>query len=180
MANSAQEQQLIRRVIKGDLGAFERLMHPHYKALANYIMYRVKSEADAKDIIQDTMLAIWQNIASFASQSSFKTWAYTIARRRLADFYRRGGKHDTSPLADYENKLTAKDDLAESEERMDILSAMHGLSDKENELVHLVFQAQLSYQEISEVLSVPVGTVKSRMSAIKGKLKPLLETVAAK
>ena len=173
-ADSANEKLLIKRIIAGDLCAFERLMHPYAKALANYIMYRINNEANAMDIIQDTMLSIWQNIASFSHKSSFKTWAYTIARRRLADFYRADAK--TSPLTDYAGDLTAKDSLSEAEERMDVRQAMHNLSDKENELIHLVFQSQLSYQEISDVLDIPIGTVKSRMSAIKGKLRPLLET----
>ena len=174
--DTANEKQLIERVIKGSTIAFEQLMHPYAKALVNYIMYRIKNEANAKDIIQDTMLSIWQNIASFSHRSSFKTWTYTIARRRLADFYRTGAKHETSPLNDYANNLPAKDSLTESEERMDIRQAMQSLDHKDNELVHLIFQAQLSYQEISEVLGIPVGTIKSRMSAIKGKLRPLLET----
>ena len=176
-ADTANERQLIEQVIKGSASAFEQLMHPYAKALANYIMYRVSSEANAKDIIQDTMLSIWQNIASFSHQSSFKTWAYTIARRRLTDFYRAGTKHETSSIADYTGTLTAKDCLNESEERLDVRQAVQSLSDKESELIHLIFHAQLSYQEISEIMNIPIGTIKSRMSAIKGKLRPLLETV---
>ena len=74
----------------------------------------------------------------------------------------------------FENVFTAKDNLNETIERIDVEQALVNLNSKDNELVYLVFQAQLSYQEISAILDIPVGTVKSRMSSIKTKLKTLL------
>jgi len=174
LTSDLREQRLIERIKNGDRNAFELLIDPYSKALCNYILFRVKNDADANDIVQETMLSIWRSIASYDYQSSFKTWAFSIARRRLADCYRANNKNDTLPLTDFENVFTAKDNLNESIERMDIEQALSNLNNKDNELVYLVFQAQLSYQEISALLDIPVGTVKSRMSNIKTKLKTLL------
>ena len=165
---------MIDRTKNGDRNAFELLVNPYVQALCNYILFRVKNNADADDIAQETMLSIWQSISTYEYQSSFRTWAFSIAKRRVADFYRKSIRNETLPLTDFENVFTAKDNLNETIERMDIEQALANLNSKDNELVHLVFQAQLSYQEISAVLDIPVGTVKSRMSSIKTKLKTLL------
>lgn len=166
------EERLVKRTIQGDRDAFEMLIGPYAKALGGYIAYRVKNQNDANDILQETMLSVWRSISSYKSESSFKTWAFTIARRRLADFYRK--KDNSLPLTGLGDILHADDDLSKSVTRMDVKSALTRLSDKENELVHLVFHAGLSYAEISEVMNIPTGTVKSRISGIKTKLKPLI------
>ena len=168
------EQRLIERIKNGDRNAFELLIDPYSKALCNYILFRVKSDFDVNDIVQEAMLSIWRSITSYNYQSSFKTWAFSILRRRLVDFYRINSKNEALPLTDFENVFTAKDNLNESIERMDIERALSNLNSDDNELVYLVFQVQLSYQEISVLLGIPVGTVKSRMSRIKTKLKTLL------
>jgi len=174
LSGDMREQHLIKQTQNGDRDAFERLVEPYVKALFNYISFRVNDVSDANDIIQETMLSIWQSIRSYEYGASFKTWAFSIARRRLADFYRKNKKHDFLPLTDFENVFIAKDSLNESIDRMDIDNALLHLNSNENELVYLIFQAQLSYQEISAVLGIPVGTIKSRMSNIKSKLKTLL------
>jgi len=168
------EQRLIERIKNGDRNAFELLIDPYSKALCNYILFRVKNDFDVNDIVQEAMLSIWRSITSYNYQSSFKTWAFSILRRRLVDFYRINSKNEALPLTDFENVFTAKDNLNESIERMDIERALSNLNSDDNELVYLVFQVQLSYQEISVLLGIPVGTVKSRMSRIKTKLKTLL------
>ena len=167
------EELLVQRTTKGDRDAFEMLIQPYARSLGGYIAYRARSHSDSNDVLQETMLSAWRSIGSFKSESSFKTWLFTIARRRLADFYRK--EENNLPLTDKLNNLPAEDNLNKSVTRMDVESALLRLSDKENELVHLIFHAGLSYAEISEVMQIPAGTIKSRMSAIKAKLRPLIK-----
>ena len=174
LSNNMREQRLIAQTQNGDRDAFEHLVEPYVKALFNYVMFRVNNVSDANDIIQETMFSIWQSIGSYEHGASFKTWAFSIARRRLADFYRKNKKHNSLPLTDFENIFPEKDPHNESIDRMDIDKALSHLNNNENELVYLIFQAGLSYQEISVVMGIPVGTVKSRMASIKSKLRILL------
>jgi len=174
LTDDLHEQRLIERMKKGDRDAFELHMDQYGKTLYRYIMSRVDNDADGKDILQETMFSIWRSITAYQSQSSFKTWAFSITRRRLADFYRKNSKNAPLPLTDYENTCEAKDDIEENTERMDIDRALSRLNEKESELVFLIFQAGLSYHEISTVLDIPVGTIKSRMSSIKAKLEKML------
>lgn len=165
---------MIEQTIKDDGNAFEQLMSPYLKTLFNYIKFRTGNDADANDIYQETVLSVWQSVAAYKNQSSFKTWVFSIARRRLADFYRKSGKNETLPLTDYENTAIDEDNYEGCDERIDVEQALKKLSARDNELVYLVFQAQLSYQDIAEMLNIPVGTVKSRMSGIKAKMRTLL------
>ena len=166
------EGHLIQQTTQGDRDAFDLLIGPYVKALGGYIAYRAKNLSDANDILQETMLSVWRGIGSYKGESSFKTWAFTIARRRLADFYRKS--ENNLPLMELGEILPAEDAIESSLTRMDVKSALKKLSDTENELVYLVFHAGLRFAEISEALGIPVGTVKSRMSKIKTKLKPLI------
>ena len=168
------EALLIKQARNGDRAAFDCLIAPYVKPLFSYISSRVNNYADANDIIQECMLSIWQSMGSYGYQSSFKTWVYSIARRRIADFYRKSSKHISVPLSNIENDFAARDSLNERIESIDIDNALSCLDSADNELVYLVFRAQLSYQEVSAVLGIPVGTVKSRMSRIKAKLKLVL------
>ena len=174
MIDDTREQRLLEHTQNGCRDAFEQLIKPYTKALFSYILFRVKISPDANDIIQETMLSIWQSIGSYKSQSSFKTWAFSIARRRITDYYRKNSKHTSLPLTNYENVCATNDDFNAIIDRIYLNDALLHLNDAENELVYLIFQAQLSYSEISSVLGIPVGTVKSRMSSVKSKLKSLL------
>ena len=174
MIDGTREQRLLEHTKNGCRDAFAQLIEPYIKSLFSYILFRVKNNPDANDIVQETMLSIWQSIGSYKSQSSFKTWIFSIARRRITDYYRKNSKHISLPLANYKNVCAVNGDFDALINRIYLNDALLHLTDNENELVYLIFQAQLSYSEISSVLGIPVGTVKSRMSGIKSKLKSLL------
>ena len=171
---AADEARLASLAAEGDRDAFARLVTPHAKILAGYIAKRVGISADADDILQDTMLSAWKSVANFDGRSSFRTWVVSLAKRRVADFYRKTGRSETVPLSENEWAY-AKDIINESENRMDVKSALAHLNGDDNELVYLIFTARLSYNEISEAIGIPAGTIKSRMAAIKMKLKKMLE-----
>lgn len=150
---------------------FERLCRPQLDALYGYIASRV-SENDAEDILQETLLSAWRSFSGFDGRSSVKTWLISIARRRICDFYR------LRELPEYGLdgiEIASGADLeSDTAERLDASAALRYLSPAERELVTLVFDSGLSYAEVSEVLLIPVGTVKSRMSSIRAKLKTIL------
>ncbi len=169
------ESDLIAKAQSGDKKAFELLISPYLKIIYNYICIHVKSSEDIQDIIQETMLSAWSNLKLFANNSSFKTWIIGIARRKIYDYYRHKYKASAISIYDEEDGQPAADESDMLIEAIDVNNLVMNLSSTEQELVFLVFNAQMTYQEISEIAGIPVGTVKSRMHAVRSKLRKLYE-----
>lgn len=78
------EQALVERARSGSLDAFDELMRHHQDRLHRFVLVRGASRADAEDIVQDTFLAAWRNLAGYRPRWRFSTWLYTIARRQAS------------------------------------------------------------------------------------------------
>ena len=152
---------------------FERLCAPELRAVYCYIASRV-SMNDAEDVLQETLLSAWKSFGSFDHRASVRTWLISVARRRICDLYRsREGlpEFEDDPELDPESDERLEESSAE---KLDVASAIGSLSADERELVTLIFDSGLSYEESAEVVGIPVGTVKSRMSSIRKKLRAKL------
>ena len=156
---------------------FENLMEPYNKILYNYILSRVSNAEDVQDIFQETILAIWQGLDNYKGDSSFKTWTIGIARRKIADFYRRHYKdkdfHSLEEI-DMEKTPSELNSLDHAIHSMDIKNSLNTLASEDRELLFLIFNAGLTYKEVENITGIPEGTVKSRVYYLKKKLRPLL------
>ena len=179
--NAVSDETLLESAAKGSQRAFEALMDRYMRVVYSYIALRASS-ADAADILQETMLAVWQGISGFDRRSSLKTWLLAVARRKLCDFYRaRQSARELSMSEVFPDSCGEKFDIDSGEdmaagitERLDAAAAIKSLDAGERELIYLIFEAGLTYAEVSEATGIPVGTIKSRMSALRAKLRGLL------
>ncbi len=179
--NAASDETLLESAAKGSQRAFEALMDRYMRVVYSYIALRA-SAADAADILQETMLAVWQGISGFDKRSSLKTWLLAVARRKLCDFYRaRQSARELSMSEAFPDSCGEKFDIDSGEdmatgitERLDAAAAIKSLDAGERELIYLIFEAGLTYAEVSEATGIPVGTIKSRMSALRARLRGLL------
>ncbi len=169
------EQELIDCAKSGDLPSFEKLMTVHMKILYNYILFRVAQREDAKDILQEAMLSIWQSMPTFRRGSSFRTWTLAITKRKVADYYRAKYKSQTYAFDGQCDFPMEDDGLEHAENQAALAVAMRALTKQERDIVFLVFNAQLNYQQVSDLMEIPLGTVKSKMYAIKTKLRKALK-----
>lgn len=157
-------EDVIKKAIKGDEKAFEKLMINYLQDIYNYISIKVNNENDINDIIQETMLAVFEGLRNYQFTSSFKTWVLAITRRKIADFYRNKYATTTLPLENCPH--------IQAKEYKDIYEIIGHLPDDDQELLNLIFVQRLSYKEISQILNIPIGTIKSRFYYLKEKLKP--------
>lgn len=179
--NAASDETLLESAAKGSQRAFEALMDRYMRVVYSYIALRASS-ADAADILQETMLAVWQGISGFDRRSSLKTWLLAVARRKLCDFYRaRQSARELSMSEAFPDSCGEEFDIDSGEdmaagitERLDAAAAIKSLDAGERDLIYLIFEAGLTYAEVSEATGIPVGTIKSRMSALRAKLRGLL------
>ena len=182
-----QEQQWIDAAREGDRDAFTQLIHLYEKRIFALTTRMCKNPADAEEAAQVAFLAAWQGLRFFRGESSFSTWLYRLASNACVDLLRREGRHRAAAgpsLNDEDAALDVPDDapsphaLAEQAELRDqIEEGLAALPPDYREVLILREIHQRSYDEISEILSLDLGTVKSRISRGRKRLRKfLLET----
>ena len=124
----------------------------------------------AEEIVQDTMLAVWRGAGSFRGESSVRSWVIAIARRQTRDRLRghRLRMVDDSFLADQPGSGPGPEVMAlDRAELTEVKVAIRELAPPHREVLGLVFGSGLSLPEVAGVLEIPVGTVKSRLTAAR-------------
>lgn len=149
---------------------FEKLLQENYLPLERYVKFKIGNKHDAEDLIQETCLTATEKFPSLQNPAAFKAWLIGIASHKCNDYYRRKAKDMNISL----------DALAESALSMGrqgitvqttVRETLESLGDKEKQILYLYFFKNLSQEEIAKKLSVPVGTVKSRLHYAKEKFK---------
>lgn len=160
----------------GDRNALEQLLRAHHDAIRAVCFRIVIDRGAAEDATQAALMAIARSIRQFKGTSRFSTWAYRIATNAALDEVRRT-KRRPSPTDDDVLGRAAPPQADASEELVDSLALEAALAQvSEDFRVPLVlFHLQdMTYEEIAEVLGIPVNTVRSRISRARGQLRELL------
>jgi len=190
---------LVERTVAGDQKAFELLVIKYQRRIQRLIGRMVRDVDLVEDIAQETFIRAYRALAQFRGEAQFYTWLYRIAvntaKKALMDLkrnptvsensFKSDDDDETSPL---ENELTSPDTpdavLASKEIAQIINSALEALPEELRQAITLREIEGLSYEEISEVMNCPIGTVRSRIfrarEAISQKVKPLLENQSGK
>ncbi len=177
------ETELLRRAQKGDPQAFGALVERYQRRVVGVAFAVVHNQDDALELAQETFVRAFENLSKFESRSSFSTWLYRIAANLAIDFRRREGRHKILRGEDAENEIqrlpTPRGDLfleaSRSELSKRISDALRELTPEHRAVILLREVEGLSYDEISEVLQVPRGTVMSRLHYARGHLRGILK-----
>jgi RNA polymerase sigma-70 factor, ECF subfamily len=173
------DRPLLAAVAAGDEAGLRGLVDRHGSGLLAYLTGLVGDPRLAEEVLQDTLLAVWRGAAGFVGGSTVRTWMFAVGRRRAVDALRRRGTRpagaDEAELAELadsrpgpEGELLARADLDRVAAAIARLTAAH------REVLLLACVHELTGGEISAVLGVPVGTVKSRLSLARVALGRLL------
>lgn len=185
---SDQERDLIEKSKQGDIDSFEKLIRDHQQ-LAFNIAYRMLGNIeDAKDVSQDAFIKIFKSINSYKGDSSFSTWLYRIVTNTCIDELRKRNKRQILsydiPIATEEGEVernlpdpgpTPEDIVDRKESQRKIRDAINNLNEQHKAVIVLRDIKGFSYDQISEILECPEGTIKSRISRARSALKSLLE-----
>ena len=183
--------QLVRRCMDGDSGAWAEMVRTHHKRVYALCYRFTGNTADAEDLTQEVFLKIYSNLASFdAARGSLPVWIATMTRNLLVDNFRRtrnlrataslddgwDAAGELQPL----DRLTATGPsphelAARKELEKMVQNALAKVSVDLREAVILRDLQDLDYKEIAQVLGIPEGTVKSRISRGRAELARLLE-----
>lgn len=190
---------LVERTVAGDQKAFELLVIKYQRRIQRLIGRMVRDVDLVEDIAQETFIRAYRALAQFRGEAQFYTWLYRIAintaKKALMDLkrnptvsenaYKSDDDDETSPV---ENELTTSETpeavLASKEIAEIINTAMEALPEELRQAITLREIEGLSYEEISETMGCPIGTVRSRIfrarEAISLKVRPLLENQSGK
>jgi RNA polymerase sigma-70 factor (ECF subfamily) len=165
------DEQLMLQFQKGSREAFAELFERYRKPVYGFFRRRLRDAARAEELAQETFIVVLRGIERYEPRATFRTYLYSIAFRQVSGEYRRA-KHDAEPL-NAEPAATAQEDACEV---LWVKRAVAKLDEAHREVLLLREYEQLSYEEISALLRIPVNTVRSRLFRARMELKALLES----
>jgi RNA polymerase sigma-70 factor (ECF subfamily) len=179
--------ELIAKARAGDRPALEALLAQLAPAVRRFGMHMCRDDADAQDVLQDTLLAVATQLDQFENRSSITSWVFTIARTFCAR-RRRGLKNRAptgdEPLRGLHAHDVPPDQTAEQRElRALVMHALDGLGEEQREVIALRDIEGLTAEEAASAIGITVQALKSRLhrarEALRSRLLPLLEPSAA-
>lgn len=166
---------LMQQVGSGDEAAFTALVERHQQPLLNFFA-RMGATTDGDDLVQETFVRLYRYRAQYRPAARFVTFLYHLARHVWADRGRKLGRHRRLVSAyEEECRHTHASVPACDGRSLDIQAALDRLSPKLREVIVLNVYQGLRYQEVAEVLGIPLGTVKSRLNLAIAALKESLQ-----
>lgn len=176
------ENDLIKKCKKGSREAFNILISKYQVQVINIAYNMLSNREDAYDAAQEVFLRVYRNIESFKEQSSFTTWLYRITANVCSDILRKRQKGSNiislNQFTEDNDEADIKDDSASVEENIElsekqaaVRKAISELKEEYRIVITLCDIQGMSYDEISEIIKVPTGTVKSRINRARNALK---------
>ena len=162
-------------------GSFEELAMPLFSQLYNFACWLAGDRAAAEDLVQETYLKACRGFSSFQQGTNFRAWIYRILRNTFLTT--QAGLKATASLDDEDDTIlepaasgTPESILLARDAQERIRAALEELPVHHREIILLCDLEEMSYQEISQALSIPIGTVMSRLSRARRAMRTLLTT----
>ncbi|MCW8965954.1 MAG: RNA polymerase sigma factor [Candidatus Pacearchaeota archaeon] len=175
------ERILIDRASKGDQKAFSELFH-EYKEMVYRVVYKLLGNSEeTNDAVQQTFIELYKSLPGYAGKSKFTTWLYRIAVNVSIQFFRKRRVRDKdqpfNPEVHTDSTTESDHPLEKKELRKQIEEALASLHIRKRTVVVLHDIENRTMEEISDIIGVPVGTIKSRLFYGREELKKKLEKV---
>ncbi|MEZ6141524.1 MAG: sigma-70 family RNA polymerase sigma factor [Zavarzinella sp.] len=178
------DRQLIARCLQGDSSAYEPLVLRYQDRLYNAVFRMLNSAEDAADVVQEAFIGAYQSLHSFKGESGFFTWLYRIAfnvaislkrKRRIAASldWDSGERQFPEPVEDNPNIHPDKN-LERSEEEELLQKALDRLTNEHRMIIILNDIQDEKYEDIAEILGIPIGTVRSRVHRARAELRSII------
>ncbi|MFV0518349.1 MAG: RNA polymerase sigma factor [Aminipila sp.] len=179
---SEEEKLLIKKAKEGDEGSFETLILSCKGKAYNIALRYVKNENDALDILQESFIKIFRHLPKFNEQSKFDTWVYRIVVNTCNDFLRKNkarfneissisNDEETTEIEIQDTSPIPEEVVLNKEHSSYILECLEKIPIEHKEMIILRDIKGFSYDEISEIVECSIGTVKSRISRARSRLK---------
>jgi RNA polymerase sigma-70 factor (ECF subfamily) len=178
---STDDHLLVRQIQKGSQSAFDELVKRYYGSAYNMVAHSVRTHEEREDLIQEIFIKVYKNINKFRFQASFSTWLFRITRNMLIDRSRKKSLIQVSMESEEgvatigerieDNRANPEAQSMESDADSALRNALMKLDDDHKQILILREMEGLSYRELTEVLGINMGTVKSRLARAREELK---------
>ena len=158
---------LVKQKKKGDKEAFAQLIDQNRQMLYNTALLVLRQEDDALDVLQDAILACWENLPSLRKDRYFKTWLVKILLNKCRDV-QRGKSHFA-----YVEELPESGDEPDWDTSMDVRRTMDKLGENDQLLLSLFYYDDFSVRQIADALSLSEGAVRTRLTRSRERFKKL-------
>lgn len=175
------DKELVELALGNDQGAFSLLLSRYSNPLKAHIMNYVKVEADAEDICQRSFEKVFRDIGSYNKRFAFSTWLYTIAQNEAIDHLRRSRSSisaislETPGVLSLSEDATPEDRVMEDQAVAQLITFIGRLPDTYRKVAEFRFIRDYAYEDIAEELSIPLGTVKTRINRARKMLAAMVE-----
>lgn len=162
---AAEDVDLIRRYLAGDVAAFDELMRAHEDRVFGICLRMLRNREAALDATQETFLTVFRKADRYQAKAAFSTWLYRVTVNTCYDLLRRQQRSHTDPIPEGTDPPdpSAEDAVAAAEVRPDIEAALQAIQAEFRGAVVLVDLEGLAIDTAAEILGVPSGTIKSRV-----------------
>ena len=164
---------------QGSLPAFEQLLLWYEKPIYAFMFRFVRRREDAEDLTQEIFIKVLKSLHAYNIEKPFSPWLYTIATRTAYDWLRKKQRHPELFIIDDEQHPFETIDETESYtligDRIDLEALLGKVKPMHRMVLLLYYQKQFSYEQIAEILAVPINTVKTHLYRAKRELRMLSE-----
>lgn len=186
-ASSREDDQLVKRAVGGDEQAYRELVEKYERALYFHILKMIKDKEQVEDLVQETFVKAFDNLKSYSTNYAFSTWLYRIATNHTIDYLRKKKLQTMSiddPVKTKEGdmRMQLPDESAETDRKIIrkqrqnmVREAIKDLPPKYRRVIEMRHMEEKSYQEIADVLELPLGTVKAHIFRARELLYKLLK-----
>lgn len=175
------DEEIVFRVQNGDVDLFSVVIFRYKEKISRYARKFLSETEDINDIVQDIFIKIYINVKAFDPKRKFSSWLYRIAHNELVNHLKKHSKRKVLPLFDFDTILPVKhgtdylEEAVREEFKEKINKFLDKLEPKYKEPIILYYLQELSYQEIADIMEIPVSTVGVRISRAKSIMKSLLK-----
>jgi RNA polymerase sigma-70 factor (ECF subfamily) len=164
---------LMERIRARDVDAFEELYRTYRDRLTRFLMKRLHRPHLIEEVLNDTLMVVWERPHAFNGDSKLSTWIFAIAYRKSLKALRKHQDPVEDKAAEEYASLepTPEEGFARGRVRTLLVQAMAELSPEHRAVLELTYFQEIGYQEIAEIMSCPVGTVKTRMFHARRQLR---------
>ena len=173
---SSQDLRLIERVRDGDMEAFEELYRAYHPGMTRFVANLVRRPMLIEEVVNDTMIVVWEKAGSFNGASKLSTWMFAIAYRKAMRALRRFDEAMEDTHAERRPSLnpSPEEEMTHGRAARMLAKAMESLSPDHRTVVNLTYFHEKDYREIAAIMGCPVDTVKTRMFHARRHLRRLL------